>query len=82
MFYSNGMRGLTIVLLVVVGFLAGAGLFLATRPRPVLHALVLELQGAGLFERCRQAGACARLDIKPPPQTRPRELPPADLDRA
>jgi len=43
---------------------------------------VLELQGAGLFERCRQAGACARLDINPPQETRPRKTPPADLDRA
>ena len=76
------MRGLSVVLLFVTGFLAGAGLFVATRPRPVLHALVLQLQGAGLFERCRQAGACARLDIKPPPLTHPREMPPADLDRA
>jgi len=75
------MRGLSVVLLLVLGFLAGAGLFIVTRPRPVLHALVLELQGAGLFERCRQAGACARLDLKPPPQTHPRERAPADLDR-
>ena len=81
MFYSDAMRGLSVVLLLALGFLAGAGLFVATRPRPVLHALVLELQGAGLFERCRQAGACARLDINPPQDTRPRKTPPADLDR-
>lgn len=76
------MRWLNGVLLFVMAFLAGAGLFLATRPRPVLHALVLELQGGGLFERCRDAGACAKLDIAPPQQPHPRELAPADLDRA
>ena len=64
-----------------IAFLAGAGLFLATRPAPMLHALVLQLQGPGLMERCRQAGACAKLDIVPVPQPKPRELAPADMDR-
>jgi len=76
------MRWLTAALLFVMAFLAGAGLFLATRPAPMLHALVLELRGPGLFERCRQAGACAKLELAPPqPQPRPREKAPADLDR-
>jgi hypothetical protein len=65
----------------VAAFLAGAGLFLVTRPAPVLRALVMELQGPGLFERCREAGACAQLNLAPPPQPRPRELAPADMDR-
>lgn len=74
------MRWLTAVLMFVTAFLAGAGLFLVTRPSPVLHALVLELQGPGLFERCRQAGACAKLV---PQQARPRrEMAPADMDRS
>jgi hypothetical protein len=76
------MRWLTAALLFVMAFLAGAGLFLATRPAPLLRALVLELRGPGLFERCRQAGACAKLELAPPqPQPRPREKAPADLDR-
>jgi hypothetical protein len=62
-------------------FLAGAGLFLATRPAPVLHALVLELEGPGLFERCRQSGACTKLEIAPPQQPQQRKTAPADLDR-
>jgi hypothetical protein len=76
------MRWLTAVSMFVAAFLAGAGLFLVTRPAPVLHALVLELQGPGLFERCRKAGACAKLDLPPPQQPRPRELAPADMDRS
>jgi hypothetical protein len=76
------MRWLTAVLVFVTAFLAGAGLFLVTRPAPVLHALVLQLQGPGLFQRCREAGACAQLNLAPPPQPRPRELAPADMDRA
>ena len=75
------MRWLTAVLVFVTAFLAGAGLFLVTRPAPVLHALVLQLQGPGLFQRCREAGACAQLNLAPPPQPRPRELAPADMDR-
>jgi hypothetical protein len=75
------MRWLTAVLVFVVAFLAGAGLFLVTRPAPVLRALVLELQGPGLFERCREAGACAQLNLAPPSQPRPRKLAPVDMDR-
>jgi len=75
------MRWLTAATMFVMAFLAGAGLFLVTRPSPVLHALVLELQGPGLFERCRQAGACARLNMPSPQEPRPREMAPADMDR-
>jgi hypothetical protein len=76
------MRWLTAALILVTAFLAGAGLFLVTRPSTVLHALVLELQGPGLFERCRQAGACAKLNPPPPQQPAPRKRAPADMDRA
>jgi hypothetical protein len=75
------MKWLMALGMFAVAFLAGAGLFLATRPAPMLHALVLQLQGPGLMERCRQAGACAKLDIVPVQQPRPRELAPADMDR-
>jgi len=75
------MRWLTAALLFAMAFLAGAGAFLATRPAPVLRALVMELQGPGLFQRCREAGACAQLNLAPPPQPHPREMAPADMDR-
>ena len=57
------MRWLMALGMFAMAFLAGAGMFLATRPAPMLHALVLQLQGPGLMERCRQAGACACPDI-------------------
>jgi len=63
-------------------FLAGAALFLATRPAPVLQAWVEGLRGPNLFEQCRDAGACAHLDLAPPPAPKRRELPPSDMDRA
>jgi hypothetical protein len=74
------MRWLMAAVIFAMAFLGGAGIFLATRPAPVLRALVLELQGPGLFERCRQAGACARLNLAPP-QPPHRRLAPADMDR-
>ena len=81
-FYNAVMRRLLMVLLFVTAFLAGAGLFAATRPRPVLDAFVMELTGAGLFERCRQAGACEKPAApRPPPASRPPQTPP-DMDRA
>jgi hypothetical protein len=73
------MRRLTAVLWFVAAFLVGAGLFLGTRPRPVLNAFVIELRGGGLFEHCRKAGACGK-PAAPHPSP-PRQLP-ADLDRA
>ena len=75
------MRWLPAVLLFVMAFLTGAALFVVTRPAPVVRAMVLELRGPGLFERCRQAGACARLDIAPQPQPRQRRIAPTDMDR-
>jgi len=80
--YTEAMRRLTAVFLFAMAFLAGGAIFLATRPTPVLHALVLELQGPGLFERCRQAGACAKLELLPQPQPPPRKIAPADMDRS
>ena len=78
------MRWLSALILFVLAFLAGAALFLVTRPTPVLRGLVMELRGPRMIERCRQAGACAKLDITPQPQqqSRPRKSAPADMDRA
>lgn len=75
------MRPLTALSWFAAAFLAGAGLFLATRPVPVLQALVDGLR-PNLFERCRDAGACAQLEMAPPPAPKKRELPPSDMDRA
>ena len=77
------MRWLSALLLFMMAFLSGAALFIVTRPTPVLQALVLELRGPGLFERCRQAGACARLDLVPQPKQHPRphKMAPTDMDR-
>jgi hypothetical protein len=75
------VRTLTASLWFVAAFLAGAGLFLATRPAPVLQALMQDLKGVHLIERCRQAGACAKSGPEVPP-ARLRKTTPPDMDRA
>jgi hypothetical protein len=77
---GDGVRPLTALSWFVAAFLAGVALFLATRPVPVLQALVEGLR-PNLFERCRDAGACTHLEIAPPAPKR-REMPPSDMDRA
>jgi hypothetical protein len=73
------MRGMVALLWFLTAFVLGAGVFAATRHRPVLHAVVVELNGGNLFTRCRQAGACN----KPAPAPRqPVPQLPADMDRA
>jgi hypothetical protein len=79
--YNGEMQRLLTVLWFATAFLVGAGLFLATRPTPVLNALVIDLQGDGLFERCRQAGACDK-PIAPHPLPAVRPQTPPDMDRA
>jgi hypothetical protein len=80
-FYNGGMRRTLTVLWFATAFVAGAIVFLATRPRPVLNEFVMELTGVGLFERCRQAGACEKpIAPHPPPASRPQS--PPDMDRA
>ncbi|HEX4273060.1 MAG TPA: hypothetical protein VHZ32_16835 [Rhizomicrobium sp.] len=73
------MRAVIALLWFLTAFVAGAGLYAATRPGPVIHALAVKLQGDGLFTRCRQVGACG----KPvPPAPGPIPALPADMDRA
>jgi hypothetical protein len=75
------VRTLTAAIWFVAAFLAGAGMFLATRPAPVLHDLVMDLKGGHLIERCRQAGACTKNGPEVPPPSQ-RQKPPSDMDRA
>jgi hypothetical protein len=75
------VRTVTAAVWFAAAFLAGAGLFLATRPEPVLRALVLDLKGVRLIERCRQAGACGETGPAVPPP-RLRKTTPPDMDRA
>jgi hypothetical protein len=74
------MHKLSTALLIILSLLAGATLYLATLPKPVLQDVVLDLTGADAFDRCRYAGYC-RKGMQAPRPTRYRLAPP-DLDRA
>ena len=73
------MRAIITLLWFLTAFVAGAAIFAVSRPTPVIQALVTQLKGRGLLERCHQAGACGRPaapDQRPIPQLS------SDLDRA
>jgi hypothetical protein len=74
------MRAAVTIIWFLTAFVAGAGLYAVSRPSPAMHALVMELKGGGLFERCRQAGTCGKPPAPPPDRPLP-SLPP-DMDRA
>jgi hypothetical protein len=67
------MRWMVTLLWFLTAFVAGAGLYAASRPLPVLRALMVQLKDG---PHCREA--CAK-----PASSVPRlPPPPADMDRA
>ena len=79
MLYGGAMRVVVTILWFLTAFVAGASLYAISRPSPVIQALVIQLKGHGLLERCRQAGACDKPIV---PDRRPIPSLPSDLDRA
>ena len=41
-----------------LAFVAGAALFAISRPTPIVQALMIQLKGHGLIERCRDGSRC------------------------
>ena len=79
MVYGSSMRAVTTILWFLTAFVTGAALYAISRPSPVVQALVMQLKGHGLLERCRQAGACDKPIV---PDSRPIPPLPSDMDRA
>ena len=77
--YGSAMRVVVTILWFLTAFVTGAVLYAVNRPNPMLQALVLQLKGHGLLERCRQAGACDKPVV---PDRRPIPTLPSDMDRA
>ncbi|MFO1247589.1 MAG: hypothetical protein U1E93_05055 [Alphaproteobacteria bacterium] len=73
------MRMIVTILWFLTAFVAGAALFAISRPTPIVQALMIQLKGHGLIERCRQDGACGK---PASPDNRPIPELPADMDRA
>ena len=71
------MRTVVTTLWFLTAFLTGAVLYAASRHGPGLPARSMLLEDKGLFDRCREAGACGKPDASSPgPSLRP------DMDRA
>ena len=49
------MRVVVTILWFLTAFVAGAAIFAVSRPSPMVQALVIQLKGRGLLERCHQA---------------------------
>jgi len=73
------MRAILTTLWFLTAFVAGATIFAVSRPTPVIQALVTQLKGRGILERCHQAGACGKPAA---PDQRPIPPLPSDMDRA
>lgn len=73
------MRAILTILWFLTAFVAGAAIFAISRPSPVIQALVTQLKGRGILERCHQAGACGKPAV---PDSRPIPPLPSDMDRA
>ncbi len=73
------MRVVVTILWFLTAFVTGAALYAIGRPSPVVQALVMQLKGHGLLERCHQAGACGKPAA---PDQRPIPELPSDIDRA
>ena len=79
MVYGSAMRVVVTILWFLTAFVTGAAIFAISRPSPIVQALVIQLKGRGLLERCHQAGACGKPVV---PDQRPIPTLPSDMDRA
>ena len=75
----RAMRAILTILWFMTAFVAGAAIFAVSRPIPVIQALVTQLKGRGILDRCHQDGACGKPAV---PDSRPIPSLPSDLDRA
>ena len=75
----RAMRAIRTILWFMTAVVAGAAIFAVSRPIPVIRALVTQLKGRGILDRCHQDGACGKPAV---PDSRPIPSLPSDLDRA
>lgn len=75
------MKWFAILIWFLISFITGAAIYLAVAPNPVLEAIVQELTGTNVFDRCVKARACRKVQQAP---TKPGhyKMAPAGLDRA
>ena len=75
------MKWFAILIWFLISFVTGVTIYLAVAPSPVLEAIVQELTGTSVLDRCVKAERCRKVQQAP---TRPGhyKMAPAGLDRA
>ena len=59
------MKWFVVLIWFLISFLTGATLYLALAPNPVIEAIVQNLNGANVFDRCVQAARCRKVQQAP-----------------
>ncbi len=74
------MKWFVVLIWFLISFLAGATIYLAVAPNPVIEAIVQNLNGASVLDRCVQASRCRKVQQAP---ARPGHyrMAPAGMDR-
>jgi hypothetical protein len=75
------MKWFAILIWFLISFLTGATIYLAVAPSPVLQAIVQELRGTNVFDRCVKAARCRKVQ-QAPAKPGHYKMAPAGLDRA
>jgi hypothetical protein len=75
------MKWFVILIWFLMSFVTGAVIYLAIAPNPVVEAIVQELTGTNVLDRCVKAERCRKVPERP---ARPGHyhMAPAGLDRA
>ena len=59
------MKWFVVLIWFLISFLAGATLYLAVAPNPVIEAIVQDLNGNSVLDRCVQASRCRKVQQAP-----------------
>ena len=75
------MKWFAILIWFLISFITGAAIYLAVAPNPVIEAIVQELNGSNVLDRCVKAQRCRKVQQAP---ARPGHyrIAPVGLDRA
>ena len=74
------MKWFVLAIWFLTSFVAGAAIYLAVAPMPVVQAIVQDLKGSNVLDRCVKAARCRKVQDNP---AKPGhyQMAPAGLDR-
>jgi hypothetical protein len=74
------MKWIAILIWFLVSFVTGAAIYLAVAPNPVLEAIVQQITGSNVLDRCIKAERCRKVQQAPAKPGHYR-MAPAGMDR-